>query len=213
MREVFAHGYSILSHDIGSPATNISVRNSAERVSRGSCIAIFDNTYGSLRFTEKLYLEFETILELLRVAAETQTSQGVEDFQDIVRQIREEYSTFAPGTALAALAGEARAGYEQVFAPGSRVLFRSAGQIASEVEIIDVSIIDGILRYRVSAPANLQCATGYPRRLVNHLPRPTLGTMLGGTEKPKHTKPRPKRSKSPITFYFDRRRQRPVRWT
>ena len=152
LREVFAHGYSILSHDIGSAATNISIRNSAERVSRGSCIAIFDNTYGSLRFTEKLYLEFETILERLRVAAETQASQGVEDFQEIVRQILEEYSTFAPGTALAALADEAREGYEQVFAQGSRVLFRSAGQIASEVEIIDVSIIDGILRYRVSAP-------------------------------------------------------------
>lgn len=121
-------------------------------MSRGSCIAIFDNTYGSLRFTEKLYLEFETILERLRVAAETQASQGMEDFQNIVRQIREEYSTFTPGTALAALAGEAREGYEQVFAPGSRVLFRSSGQIASEVEIIDVSIIDGILRYRVSAP-------------------------------------------------------------
>ena len=152
LREVFAHGYSILSHDIGSAATNISIRNSAERVSRGSCIAIFDNTYGSLRFTEKLYLEFETILERLRVAGETQASQGMDDFQDIVRQVREEYSTFTPGTALAALAGEVREGYEQVFAPGSRVLFRSAGQIASEVEILDVSIIDGILRYRVSAP-------------------------------------------------------------
>ena len=152
LREVFAHGYSIVSHDIGSAATNINVRNAGERVNRGSSIAIFDNTYGSLRFTEKLYLEFESILERLRIAAEAQASQGGKDLRHIVHRIQQEYSTFTPATALAALAGEAREGYDQVFASGSRVLLRGAGQIASEVEIVDVSIIDGTLRYRVSAP-------------------------------------------------------------
>ncbi len=152
LREVFAHKYSILLHDIGSAATNVSIRNLEGGARRGSCIAIFDNTYGSLRFTERLYLEFDAILKQMEIAAESEASQGLKDLQDIVSQIQDEYSSFKPATAFASLANEAPEGYEQIFAPGSRVIFRRAGQIASDVEIIQATIMNNNLMYQVTAP-------------------------------------------------------------
>ena len=151
LREVFAHEYSILPHDVGSAATNVSVRSLEGRTPRGAYIVVFDNTYGSLRFTEKLYLEFEHILERLKVSAEAETLHGPEDLSDLVARIREEYSTFSYGTALGSLTGETYEGYEQVFAKGSRVCYRQAGLIASDVEIIEPTIMDSVLMYRVSA--------------------------------------------------------------
>ena len=154
--EVFAHEYSIMSQDLGSAATNISVKNLEGGTSSSAFIAIFDNTYGSLRFTEKLYLEFKHILERLRIAAEAEAeaSQEMQELPSIVDQIQEEYSSFVPGTALSALTDEVREGYEQVFAKGSRVCFTQAGKIAVEVEVIEATIMDGDLKYRVVAESS-----------------------------------------------------------
>ena len=63
LREVFSHEYSVLPQDIGSAATNITVRDGDGNVWRGGCVAIFDQTYGSLRLTENLYINFDHILE------------------------------------------------------------------------------------------------------------------------------------------------------
>ncbi len=149
--EMFTHEYSILTHDIGSAATNISVGNVDAGAGRGSCIAIFDTTYGSLRFTEKLFLEFGHILGRLKVAAEAEMVQGSGQLLGIVDRIREEVESFTPGTALGAMSGEERTGYELLFTIGSRVLFQQAGKIASEVEIIGATIMGGTLLYQVLA--------------------------------------------------------------
>ncbi len=153
LRDIFAHEYSIMSQDISSAATNISVRGLEGRTPRGAYIAVFDNTYGSLRFTEKLYLEFEHILERLMVAAETDASQGTEGLQEIIAQVSKEYSTFSPGTAVGAIADEIPTGYEHVFTPGSRVCLRRAGQISSEVEIVMPTLMGGELMYQIRAEA------------------------------------------------------------
>ena len=149
--ELFAHEYSIMAHDLGSASTRISVRNVEWNVSRGRYIVIFDNTYGSLRFTEKLFLEFEHILGRLRRAAETEEDQGSDSFTELVDRVREEYRCFVPGTALSVLDAESREGYEQLFTIGSRVCFQQAGKIASEVEIIGATIMNGNVMYQVLA--------------------------------------------------------------
>ena len=149
--EVFAHEYSIMANDLGSASTRINVRNVEGTVSRGRYIVIFDNTYGSLRFTEKLFLQFEHILGRLRRAAETDEEQGLAGFAELVDQVQDTYRTFVPGTALGVLDDESREGYEQLFTIGSRVCFHLAGKIASEVEIIGATIMDGNLMYQVLA--------------------------------------------------------------
>lgn len=146
LRELFAHEYSILAQDIGSAAAHISIRDSLEGRSRNRAVVIFDNTYGSLRFTEKLYLEFDHILDRLRVAATGET-------QEIIERIQEEYCSFSQGTAAGVLASEAPKGYEEVFSTGSRVCFNQVGQIATEVKIIEPTIMDGKLMYRVLVEA------------------------------------------------------------
>ncbi len=159
LRDVFAHEYSLLPHDISSAATNVSVRSADGTVSRGACIAVFDNTYGSLRFTEKLYIEFGHILERLDIAAKAESDQELEDFKSAVAKVREQFSTFTAGAfAGNGSDGSVTSGYEQVFIAGSRVCFREHGQIASDVEIIEPTLIDGRLMYRVKAETGLGSA-------------------------------------------------------
>ena len=149
LRDVFVHEYSVLPQDIGSAATNISVRDLDGTVSRGACAAVFDNTYGSLRFTEKLYTEFEHILERLAVAAEAESEQDSVEFRSVVARTRESISTFSAGVPPNDPAGNPPSGYEQAFAEGSRVCFREHGQISRDVEIIEPTIMEGRLMYRV----------------------------------------------------------------
>ena len=150
LREVFAHEYSVLPQDVGSAATNISVRDSDGRVWRGGCVAVFDQTYGSLRLTEKLYLKFEHILGRLLVAANAE--DGMPEFETIVGRIREEVSGFVSQSPFAKDSGhEHPSGHEQVFAPDSRVCYREGGSIAIDVEIIQPTIMDGKLMYQIKA--------------------------------------------------------------
>ena len=155
LREVFAHEYSLLPHDIGSAATNVSVRTADGQVHRGACIAVFDTTYGSLRFTEKLYLHFAHILERLAVAAEAASDEDLAGFRDIIELIRQRFATFTAGAfAGDEFSGDSPSGYQQVFAEGSRVCFREHGQIARDVEVIEPTIMEGRLMYRVKVEAS-----------------------------------------------------------
>lgn len=149
LREVFAHEYSLLPQDVGSAATNVSVGDPNGTVHRGSCIAVFDNTYGSLRFTEKMYLEFQHLLDRLAVAADADSEQDVPDFPSVISRIRDRFDAFAYGAYMGDADGNQPSGYEQVFAEGSRVLFREHGQIARDVEIIEPTLMEGKLMYRI----------------------------------------------------------------
>ena len=152
LRDVFVHQYSVLPHDVGSSATNISVRDSAGKLWRGGCVAVFDQTYGSLRLTEKLYLDFDDILKRLEVAAGAESAQESDSFQSTVLSIREEFSGFSSMNPFAVdTSHDFPKGHEQVFAQGSRVCFRERGFIGTEVEIIQPTIMDGKLMYQVQA--------------------------------------------------------------
>lgn len=152
LRDIFAHEYSVLPQDIGSTTTNISVQESDGRSQRSSCIAVFDSTYGSLRLTERLYLEFEHILERVRLA--TDSGEDSEGMGSVVDQVVHEYSRFSPVSSLPSDSTHTpTTGHELVFAPGSRVCHREAGAIATDVEIIQPTMMNGELRYQISSPS------------------------------------------------------------
>lgn len=150
--EVFGHEYSILPQDVGSGATNISVRSTDGSVWRGGCIAVFDETYGSLRLTEKLYIEFNHILERLALATEMDVSPETKSFLSIVKKIKETISGFSASNPLLGPEDESPRGYEQIFTEGSRVCYRESGTIATDVEIIQPTIMNGELMYQVKTP-------------------------------------------------------------
>ena len=148
IRAVFSREYSVLPHDIGSSATNITVQDSDGTTWRGGCIVLFDETYGSLRLTERLYTEFGHILERLAAA-----DGDSDDFKAVVEKVQAEYAQFSSTDPLAvALDGEPPSGYEQVFTPGSRVCFHQKGSLARDVVIVQPTIWnDGELMYQVEA--------------------------------------------------------------
>jgi len=149
LREVFAHEYSVLPQDVGSAATNISVRDSGGKVWRGGCVAVFDQTYGSLRLTERLYAEFEHILERLETVARSEN--GENDLESVIRRIRDEFREFQPTHPFDGAGYQTPTGYQQVFTKGSRVCHRQGGSIAVDVEIIQPTLMNGELKYQVKA--------------------------------------------------------------
>ena len=154
LREVFVREYSVSPQDIGSAASNIAVRTLDRGGIRGGCIAVFDETYGSLRLTEQLYLEFEHVLE--RLFAAVAMESDVTDFNLLcVAQILNELSTFTEEDLLPDLddtASEAPTGYERVFTVGSRVCHQQTGQMTVDVEIIQPTLMEGQLMYQVKFP-------------------------------------------------------------
>ena len=66
--EVFVREYSIAPRDISATATNITIRSLEGGGLRSDCLAIYDETYGSLRLTERLFLHFDDVLDRLLAA-------------------------------------------------------------------------------------------------------------------------------------------------
>ena len=156
LRDVFVREYSVSPQDIGSAASNISVRTLDRTRIRGGCVVVFDEIYGSLRLTERLYLEFEHVLERMSAAAATEVESDDNSLDPLaVEWILEEFSTFtAPGLSEdMGVEGGAPTGYEQVFAVGSRVCYRPPRQMTVvDVEIIQPTLMDGKLMYQVRVP-------------------------------------------------------------
>src|SRR5690606_37769023 len=69
---IFGREHSVGLQDIGYASSNISVRTVDGGNLTHDCIAIFDQTYGSLRLTERLFLEFGTLLNRLRSGMEAE---------------------------------------------------------------------------------------------------------------------------------------------
>ena len=154
LRDVFVREYSVSPQDIGSAASKISVRTRDGGGIQGGFVVVFDEIYGSLRLTERLYLKFEHVLERMSTAAAAETdNDGLDPL--VVERILEEFSTF---TALGIsgdmeVEGDAPAGYEQVFTVGSRVCYRPPNQMTMvDVEIIQPTLMDGNLMYQVGVP-------------------------------------------------------------
>ena len=148
VREVFVREYSVSPQDVGSAASNISVRTPNGGGLRGGCIAVFDETYGSLRLTERLYLKFEHVLARLSAAAAESTTDG-DDFESIVARIRQELAAFTAAGVSYDAGTDLPTGYERVFTKGSRVCYQQAGQMAVDVEVIQPTLMNGRLMYQV----------------------------------------------------------------
>ena len=152
LREVFTHEYSVSPQDVGSASSNITVRDADGEVWRGGCIAIFDETYGSLRLTERLYLDFDHLIKRLSTALRLEKEN--DDIVSKVHLIREEVSGFSSAIPSILKGNDVHhRGHEMVFTPESRVCYREQGSIATDVEIIRPTIMDGVLRYQVKAVA------------------------------------------------------------
>ena len=171
LREVFIREYSISTQDVHSAATNISLHNTRENWVRGKCIVVYDEIYGSLRLTEKLYLEFRHVLDRLQAAADCEEDANL---KTAVAWVRDEVSTFGDGKegdGDAAFLDDSKSpnppqDYVQVFTEGSVVCWRQKGQIAVDVKIIepiaDPEMFDGELLYRIEVSRK----SGLARQLV-----------------------------------------------
>ena len=88
LREVFVREYSIAPQDVGSAATRISVTSLDGGRLQGGCIAIYDETYGSLRLTEKLYLNFQHVLGRLSAAVASGSVDADSALEIVVSRVR-----------------------------------------------------------------------------------------------------------------------------
>lgn len=153
IREVFLREYSVAPQDIGAVGTNISVIGLDGGRHRGSCIAIYDETYGSLRLTEKLYLYFEHVVGRLCAAVESGSLDTDGHFLEVVSELQEAISAFSESHSTPRDGTEAPIGYDQVFTQGSLVNFRETGQIGTDVRIIQPTMMNGNLMYQVELSA------------------------------------------------------------
>ena len=146
LHEVFVHEFSIDPRDVGVAATNISVRGFGGHLTHTSCVVVYDETYGSLRLTEKLYRNFAHTLEQM-----VATEQDAE-FRTKLTQVKSLFAEFAKGESVLASDTPTPFGYEQVFAKDSVVCFRERGQVGRDVKIIAPRVgDDGTLMYRIES--------------------------------------------------------------
>ena len=151
LRVVFAHRCSLSPQDIGSTSTNISVLDGDGQQRGRTCVAVFDQTYGSLRFTEQLYMEFESILDQVLNAVLVDAEPETDNLKVAVERIRDEGTNFVSMNPFNIQSENIPSGYEQVFSQGSFVCYRESGALATDVEIIQPTIMNGILMYQVKA--------------------------------------------------------------
>jgi DEAD/DEAH box helicase domain-containing protein len=183
LRDLFCHEYSILARDVSVAVTGISIATpSGDRV-RDCSIAIYDETYGSLRLTERIFTDFGRLLDRLQSAA----SAGIElwrpeevtpDINAVVGWLRSfldrTHPTSAENSPNVIPAPE---GLLRVFMPGSVVLFHESPLVATDVEIIAPAFLhNGEFGYRVRAQ-NPSVLSGPVRRLIpaSHLSAPPDG--------------------------------------
>lgn len=148
---IFCREYSVLPQDVGVSSTRISVSGPEGTGLRSDCIVLFDQTYGSLRLTERLFTEFDAMLERLRASANAEEGAEKEHLLDYVDRIQETYDNFSDAPQLEELMKlkQGESALMQVFTPGSRVYMREIGNMGTEVEIVEPSLIDGELMYRI----------------------------------------------------------------
>ncbi len=147
--EIFLREYSVAPQDIGAAGTNITVQGLGEYGQHRSSIAIYDETYGSLRLTEKLYVNFDQILGRLCAAVESGSLEIDNELAQVIPQIAKEVTRFSDAVLDTGGILDAPKGYEQVFSKGSIVCFMEGGQMGSEVQVIQPTMMQGQLMYQV----------------------------------------------------------------
>lgn len=165
LTEIFCHEYSVLPQDVGSSSTNISVTTANGHTPRTDCVVIFDQTYGSLRLTERIFVEFKRLLARMEIAADSEEGRDAEYYRNLVNQLDNFYDglqSFDPFELMPST-GE-QPGTIRVFSPGSTVAYREKGALFLAVEVIAPTIwSDGKLWYQVKCPPKSPGATPVKR--------------------------------------------------
>lgn len=171
---VFCREHSILPQDIGASATNISVRTLEGGGSRGDCLVLFDQTYGSLRLTEQLFKNFPVILDRLRISADSKDEAIRKDQLYYVQQLEEIYSGFQDfqDTWLDGEREVVPSSCIRVFTPGSVVFHREAGQLGTDVEVIQPTWMNGQMMYQVRLSSGVKRTTS-KRWVSEHVLKPS----------------------------------------
>lgn len=149
--EVFVREFSIAPRDISGAASKVSVRSLEGGGLRGDCIAVYDETYGSLRLTERLYLHFEEILDRLK-AAIRDGSDGKLD-PAAVESVSKAVSGFVAAQPVEPVSANTPSDLMSVFVEGSRVCYQQAGQMAVEVEVVQPTMMEDGLMYQIAVPS------------------------------------------------------------
>lgn len=168
LKDTFLREYSILPQDVGSAATNIGMKGQDGTTRRGKSIVVFDQTYGSLRLTEKLYDNFLHVLERIISGVKDDEHELLATCQTIQNELLQGVESLASHmTEYPPLASSGN--YLQVFAEGSHVFKRDAGTIGIDVEVVEPTIRDGELHYRVKTlqrPGHPEVRSYYAASLV-----------------------------------------------
>lgn len=152
--EIFVREFSIAPRDVSVAATNISIRSLDGGGIRGDCIAVYDETYGSLRLTERLFLHFDDIVSRMKNAMQDGSGEDGLD-PAVVKSVSNAVSGFAEVQPADLVAENAPGDLMHVFVEGSRVCFHQAGQMAVEVEIVQPTIMGEGLMYQIAVPSRL----------------------------------------------------------
>ena len=145
LRDVFVREYSVATRDVGLAWSNISVQRWDGGGGPRGCVAVFDETYGSLRLTERVFDQFEHLLD--RMVAGARADED-DELQEIASRVKGEMLLFTRDSLLQELEGAPK-GHEQVFMPGSTVCYRKAGAMAVDVTIMRPAIINDVFMYEV----------------------------------------------------------------
>ena len=150
--EVFIREYSIAPRDIGTAATQVSVRGHDGSAVRGRAVCVYDEVYGSLRLTERLFTDFEAVLDRMEKAVTVDPANG--DLGLAVDRIKEEVGNFGELSTLQGHDEHAVTGTEYVFTSGSIVCYRESGPVSADVKVIQPTIMKGELRYQIEVPGD-----------------------------------------------------------
>lgn len=115
-------------------------------------MVVFDETYGRLRLTERLYLEFSSLLQRMLSGAKIEAGGKPSSWVDFLDHlIAFEPDLIEQEFGLSPLVGESTpedGALRRVYAPGSKVGFREQGMLLIDVELIMPAILpDGTFMY------------------------------------------------------------------
>ena len=88
LRELFCREYSVLPQDVDAASTNIAVTTREGHKPVPDAVVVFDQTYGSLRLTERVFTELDHLLDRLAIGADSETGSEQERRVAMVEQLR-----------------------------------------------------------------------------------------------------------------------------
>jgi len=144
LRELFCREYSVLPQDVDASSTNIAVTTREGHQAVPDAVVVFDQTYGSLRLTERVFTELAHLLDRLAIGADSETGDErerraamVEHLRAFTATLEEAQTTPGDQDPLPTVDG----GIIQVFAPGSLVGLREQGVLFTDVRIITAAMM------------------------------------------------------------------------